>query len=238
MLAEMEKDLERAVQLDPNFADAYGWLALSLTWEGKRDEAVAPAEKAVKLSPRNQQWAMNLASFYANAKRYDDSLQLLQRLTHSDEPTIAQQATSMYESLSRFKAQTAEYEALQKKREQEESAMAAHTASEENDAPSSATPVLRHREGGQSEVSNDAVLSYFAGTLLRVSCSGKQSKFEIASPGEPLMLVAPDVYQVSFSGSQTFSCGLHGIKVKGFYSKKSNGNELVALEFEDNRAGR
>ena len=234
MLAEMEKNLQRAIQLDPTFADAYGWLALANTWQGKHEEAVAPAEKAVQLSPRNEQWAMNLASFYANAKRYDNALKMLDRLTHSSEPAIAQQASQMYSSLTQYKAQMAEYEDWKKK--QAEGARREDPELEQT--TSSAAPVLRHREGGQYAVSDDTVLSYFSGTLLRVTCSGKQAKFQVVSPYNSVTLVAPDVYQVSFSGPNKFSCDIQNVKVKGFYSKKPDANQLVALEFEDGRAGK
>jgi hypothetical protein len=87
-------------------------------------------------------------------------------------------------------------------------------------------------------MSEDAVLSYFAGTLRQVRCAGRQATFIVGSTPTPLTLVAPDVEQVSFSGKTAFSCGLSGLKVKGFYSKKANLNQIVALEFEDTAPGK
>lgn len=246
MLSDMQKNLERAVQLDPSFADAYGWLALAHNWQGKPEEAIASAEKAVELSPRSEQWAMNLAGFYANAKRYDDALKMCQRLTHSTDQAIAQQASSMFESLTKYKAQMSEYEDWQKKQaqraenieERPDSQNAdSQNANSQNDGTQS-TPVLRQRGSNPGHIRESSVLNYFVGTLVKVSCAGKRAKFEIASPTKPLTLTAPDIEQVSFSGKQSFSCGVQNVKVKGFYSKKLDTNQVVALEFEESAAGK
>jgi tetratricopeptide (TPR) repeat protein len=236
--AEMQKNLERAVQLDPTFADAYGMLALVYTWAGKHDEAIAPAEKAVELSPRNDQWGMNLASFYANAKRFDDALKICQRLTKSTNPAIAQQAASMYTGLSDYKQKMAEYEKWQKERadkeaEEEKVEREREAAEEKADAEQSGAPKLQRRVTTTGRMSESAVLNYFEGTLKQVACGSEQTTFTVLSRPHALTLVAPDVQQVSFSGKGTFSCGLHDVKVKGFYSKKTASNQLVALEFAE-----
>lgn len=227
---EMQKDLERAVQLDPNFADAYGLLALAFTWQGKREEAIPPAEKAVLLSPRSETWAMNLAGFYANAKRYDDAIKVAGALTKSASPATAQEAASMYTSLNKYKQQMADYEKWQKDNDGR-----VEVAEQPNPTETSATdgqpPVLRHR----AQISDDAVLAFFSGTLKQVSCEGRKATLAIATGSKSLTLVADDVQQVSFSGKRRFSCGLQDVKVKGFY--QANGNRLSALEFEDDTAG-
>ena len=232
--AEMQKDLERAVQLDPNFADAYGMLALALTWQEKRDEAVAPAEKAVLLSPRSETWAMNLATFYANAKRYDDALKVAGALMKSSNPQVAQQASSMYESLGRFKQEMADYERWQKDQKDNEGPTEVAEQPPDTTTTDGQPPVLRHR----GQISEDAVLSYFEGTLKQVSCDGPKATLVITVGANPLTLVAADVQRVSFSGKQQFSCGLRDVKVKGFYSKKAAANQLAALEFEDASVGK
>jgi len=233
LLAEMQKDLEHAIQLDSSLADAYGWLALTYTWQGKREEAVAPAEKAVELSPRNDQWAMNLAGFYANAKRFDDALKMCQRLTKSSNPAIAQQAASMFGSLSAYKEKMAEYEKWQKQRDEEEKSAAENPPEEERPGKEESTPTLKRRVTTTGRISESAVLNYFEGTLKQVNCDSTQTTFLVFSTSDPLALVASDVHEVSFIGKRAFSCSLHDLKVKGFYSRKAAGNQLVAMEFED-----
>jgi len=219
LLAQMQKDLERAVQLDPTFADAYGWLALSYAWQDKGAEAVAPAEKAVELSPRNDQWAMNLASMYASAKRYDDAIHVCQRLTVSDNAAIAAQAKTMLNSLTQYKEMVAKY------------GQPRIVVQQEGSAPPSQSAKVVSNEDAPPEEPETKVLSFFAGTLTGVTCSGKQATFTVASGANTLILSAPDVRQVSFSGKGTFSCDLRNAKVKGFYDKDDN-NQVVALEFQ------
>jgi len=93
---------------------------------------------------------------------------------------------------------------------------------------------LQHRVTTSGHMSDSAVLNFFAGTLKKVSCSGKHATF-VVTGGNGLTLVAPDLEQVSFSGKQAFSCDMHDLKVQGFYSKKAGTNQIVALEVQDDQ---
>ena len=46
-------ELERAVALDPNFANAYAELAHTLTYAGRPEEAIKVVEKAMRLNPHS-----------------------------------------------------------------------------------------------------------------------------------------------------------------------------------------
>jgi adenylate cyclase len=48
--------LERAIALDPNYADAYGFISVLYVGIGKPDEAVAAIELATKLNPQHPFW--------------------------------------------------------------------------------------------------------------------------------------------------------------------------------------
>ena len=219
LLAQMQNDLERAVQLDPSFGDAYGWLALTYAWQQNSGKAIPPAEKAVELSPRNDQWAMNLAGLYASAKRYLDAIKLCQRLVTSDNTAVAARAKSMLSSLTQYEETLAKYGSQRIE-------MRTDTSTEPSEAAKADSS-----ENGVPEGPDTKVLSFFAGTLTNVSCSGKQALLTITLGTNILNLSAPDVTQVSFSGKGTFSCDLHNVKVKGFYDKDEN-NQVIALEFQ------
>lgn len=235
---EMQKDLERAVQLDPNFADAYGMLALSLVWQGKHDEAIPPAEKAVELSPRNDEWAMNLAGFYANAKRYDDAIKTCERLEKSSNPAIARQAAMMYSSLTQYKEQMAQYDKWQKERTEQAQAEEHQDTTEEPPSPGTPatkaeSPTLKQRPRPTGMM----ILSEYEGSLQKVECSGQRASFTL-SGAHPITLTTPDIQQVSFTGKQAFSCDLHGVKVRGFYSKNAGKNQVMTMEFEETATGK
>jgi tetratricopeptide (TPR) repeat protein len=79
-LARQAQDLPTAVQhfskatqLEPNFADAYLGLGMSLLTEKQYAEAVAPLEKAVKLQPGNPAGHYSLATAYSRTGRKEDA---------------------------------------------------------------------------------------------------------------------------------------------------------------------
>jgi tetratricopeptide (TPR) repeat protein len=79
-LARQAQDLPAAVQhfskatqLEPNFADAYLGLGMSLLTEKQYAEAVGPLEKAVKLQPGNPAGHYSLATAYARTGRKQDA---------------------------------------------------------------------------------------------------------------------------------------------------------------------
>jgi tetratricopeptide (TPR) repeat protein len=241
LLNQMQSSLQKALQLDPSFADAYGWLGLTYAWQGKMQEAVEPTEKAVELSPRNEQWSMNLAGYYANAERYDEALKICQTLAKSSNGMVAQQAASMYSSLNQYKEEKAKYnnwkkEQEEKQKQEEVEVAAAEKASlKEREAPkdkNATGPAPGHTVRASGRMSEDSVLNFFEGTLKQVVCAPQQTTFVVVSRSQVTTLVTSDVQQVSFSGNGTFSCDLANVKVKGFYSQKLNAKRVVALEFQ------
>jgi tetratricopeptide (TPR) repeat protein len=72
-LTEAQQHFSKATALDPNFADAYLGLGMTLLAEKKFPEAVAPLEKAVKLQPANPAGHYSLATAYARTGRKDDA---------------------------------------------------------------------------------------------------------------------------------------------------------------------
>jgi tetratricopeptide (TPR) repeat protein len=63
----------KATKFDPNFADAYLGLGVSLLTEKKYAEAVAPLEMAAKLQPGNPAAHYSLATAYARTGRKEDA---------------------------------------------------------------------------------------------------------------------------------------------------------------------
>jgi tetratricopeptide (TPR) repeat protein len=72
-LPAAEQHFSKATQLEPNFADAYLGLGMSLLGEKKYAEAVAPLEKAVKLQPGNPAGHYSLATAYSRTGRKEDA---------------------------------------------------------------------------------------------------------------------------------------------------------------------
>ncbi|HET7803682.1 MAG TPA: tetratricopeptide repeat protein, partial [Pseudolabrys sp.] len=55
---EAEEEFQRALDLNPNFAAAHGYLSLALGLAGRCDEAIVHGEQAIKMSPQDPQNAI------------------------------------------------------------------------------------------------------------------------------------------------------------------------------------
>ena len=80
LLATLELDLnraitelERAIQLNPNYATAHHWIALPLMAIGQSDRAIVEGKRAIELDPLSLICNADLAWVYFNARRYDET---------------------------------------------------------------------------------------------------------------------------------------------------------------------
>ena len=77
--AKAQEMLEKATQVDPTHANAFGALGMALCNAGKYDAAIPPLEKALQLKPGpawDTRWA--LAKAYYGQARYDQALAMSQ----------------------------------------------------------------------------------------------------------------------------------------------------------------
>jgi adenylate cyclase len=66
---------ERAIELNPNSADAHARLAMTLTMAGRHEEAIALLERAIRLNPYPPNWYLsNLGNAYRNAGKYEEAV--------------------------------------------------------------------------------------------------------------------------------------------------------------------
>jgi serine/threonine-protein kinase len=80
-LGEAERNLRRALELDPNALYPLWACGLVLQMHGKHEESVAMLEKAVDLTERAQTWYLGLlGGSYGAAGRRTDALRILQEL--------------------------------------------------------------------------------------------------------------------------------------------------------------
>ena len=69
-----EKDLRRALEINPNFADAYNMLGVLLITKGQIDDALRYQEKSVMLDPLQISNNCNLGWTYYGARKYDQAI--------------------------------------------------------------------------------------------------------------------------------------------------------------------
>ena len=83
-----EKEFRRAIDLNPNYANAHHWYALSLMWMGRLDEALDQIRQARAIDPLSLVINSNLGFILAAAHQYDQGIEQC-RKTLEMEPNFA-----------------------------------------------------------------------------------------------------------------------------------------------------
>jgi TolB-like protein/Flp pilus assembly protein TadD len=74
---EAVEEFQRAIDINPNFSTAHGYLADALSLDGQSERAILCAEQAIRMSPHDPQNAifnMSLATAHYLAGRYDEAV--------------------------------------------------------------------------------------------------------------------------------------------------------------------
>jgi Tfp pilus assembly protein PilF len=77
--AAAERQLRRAIAIDPSYATAHHWQAFALVAQGKFDEAQRAIERARSLEPASLIVNADVAAILYYARRYDDAIVQLHR---------------------------------------------------------------------------------------------------------------------------------------------------------------
>jgi TolB-like protein/Tfp pilus assembly protein PilF len=75
----LEKDFQRAIELDPSNAIVYYWFGEYLMSMGKPEEAIAVTQKAHRLDPLSPVIGASLAMILYLARKYDQAMEVLKR---------------------------------------------------------------------------------------------------------------------------------------------------------------
>jgi tetratricopeptide (TPR) repeat protein len=98
-VSNMIQDLLSVLDWNPEFAEARNLLALARLQGGGIRSAKESIQAAIQLSPRNQQYLLNLAQIELAGKRWEEARLLFDRLKSSPDPQIAQAARQGLEDL-------------------------------------------------------------------------------------------------------------------------------------------
>lgn len=162
----MRAELKKAIELAPNFAEAYRLLAyVNLVRDEQLDESIALLNRAISLSPRRQEYALLLAQVYLRREEFDAARKVLNPLIlSSTSALIRSQAQTLLTSVATREEYLARIKALNEK-------IAANAAREETptgvlqpcDAPQPGPQLKKLRFSGQQ----------VCGMLVRVECEEK-----------------------------------------------------------------
>jgi len=231
-LPNMMQDLRAVLDWYPEFADAYDLLAIA-HMEGGGPVAAMQAERAaIKLSPRNQQYAYHLAEIYVADKKWDAARALLEQLIErgktSGNPQVAAAARERLAQLAT---------------EQKYGVSAATAASARQlSKPSSPFDVLEQdaakrataEQAAQSSTADKRPAKFFQGRLVDVDCSQSPAALLTVTSGSVVLkLRVADYKSLLLIGADTFSCEWNNRSVSVNYKPGGmSDGDLVSLEVQ------
>jgi len=224
-VAEMTKELETTIALDPSFADAYSLLGFAYAAQGKPETGLQVAQKAVALSPRNDGYAFNLAQMYLNNRKPEDAIVLLQSLRNSQQTSVA------------VHAQQALEEAQEMKQVMDAGRPVVINNAVRIEAEHPADPQAQGEAAAQTEVKTlpaQSAPKFVKGKLVNVDCTASPGAMvNVTASGKPLKLHVRDTTHVLLMGADSFSCKWSELKVAVNYRETSDGaGELISIELQ------
>ena len=99
-----EKEFQRSIALNPNYANAHHWFGLFLVWQARYDDGLSHLRRAVELEPLNLQYNSNLGQGLCVARQYDSGLQQLNKTVEMD-PNFGVahgQLSACYKNMGRY----------------------------------------------------------------------------------------------------------------------------------------
>ena len=82
--AEGEREFQRALALNPNYATAHKWYAESLTYVGRFDEALIEMQRAQELDPLSLIGNATAGQILIYAQKYDEAIEELRNVVEED----------------------------------------------------------------------------------------------------------------------------------------------------------
>ncbi len=238
-LPNMMLDLRIVIDWNPEFAEAYNMLAMARLEGGGNQSALDAIKPAIRLSPRSGTYLLNLARIDMAGKKWDDATGLLNRLSGSADPQIAQAARKNLEDLPTLKKygvlpqaggpQSATvYWANQPGSSSSSSLASSDEESKQSDEAESSPPE------DQPIPPDKRPVKFLKGTLTRIDCSHPPAAIlTVASGGKTLKLRSANYKSLVLVGADEFSCGWSRRAVIVNYKAggKADG-DVVSLELQ------
>ena len=243
--AEMKKELEIAITLDPKLADAYSLLGFAQAMSGQVDKGIENTMKSIQLAPREERYQFNLANIYMMNRKMDEAIAIFKNLSGSANPEVASHASQALAQAQEFKNQTV---ALRQRMPSDgtvslqESATSGSSeppavelrrrppsdaASHEESAPSSEPPAT-------APSSPPAAMRFVKGKLANVDCSAEPAAtLTVVSGAKQFKLHVRDHAHVIVIGADQFSCDWKGKPVAVNFRERPDGEgDVVSVEIQ------
>jgi tetratricopeptide (TPR) repeat protein len=221
-MAEMTRELETSLTLDPTFADSYSLLAFAQTTSGDNTKAIATMLKAVDLSPRNTDYRFNLANLYLSNRQPDKAIAVLQALRGTDIPGLDGRVEAALRQAQQFQ------EAMKS---------------------GGAGGVVVRRAGGDNQTdrhegelhpaavpaAKSAPAKFLKGTLTNADCTTTPPAvlLTVTSGKNTWKMTVPDRNHLVLIGADEFSCSWNKEKIAVNYRETAAGQgSVISLEIQ------
>jgi cytochrome c-type biogenesis protein CcmH/NrfG len=226
-LPEMIHQLDIAIALDPSFADSYMLLAFAQMRAGDPAKGLVSMQKAVSLSPRNENYQFNLAQMYLGNRQPDPAIAILQGLSRSGNPEVAQRAGGSLAQAQQFKA------AMQEQR----SVDRGFSSESDSEKPVNGSARIYRDptpEEGIHVIANQTPPSFLKGTIASVDCSSPPAAIlSVISGGKTWKMRVSDNKHVLLIGADAFSCSWSKLKVALNYRETGEGmGKVFSIEVQ------
>ena len=232
-VSNMIQDLVYVVDKEPDFAEAHNMLAMARLQGGGVHSAAGSIAIAIQLSPRNEQYLLNLAQIDLAGKKWDDATALLNRLQESSNPQIAQTAHKALADLPTLK----KYGVLP---QDSGSQGGGSQDGAGNPAPASAEDDAEDTHAGNGEtvpaepVPDRRKVQFVRGKLVSVDCTqGPAAILTIRTGARTVRLRTDNYKSLLLVGADEFSCEWADRSVIANYKAggKADG-DLVSIEIQ------
>lgn len=213
-LPEVTRELETAISLDPNFADAYTLLAFAAAQSGEPSKALADMQKAVSLSPRNDEYRFDLAQMYLSNQKFDEAISLLKVLINSATPEVAQRGAALLNQVQEIKTLNA-------------SQPVRVTIGNAGSDPVGEAPAA-------TIVVDSSPVKFTKGIIVSVDCSAEPAAtLNVTSGTKTMQLKVADRNHALVLGADGFSCDWKKKKVALNYRESGEGSgTVVSIEVQ------
>jgi len=231
-VSNMIQDLIFVVDKEPDLAEAHNMLAVARLQGGGVHAATDSIKVAIQLSPRSEQYLLNLAQIDLAGKKWDEATPLLERLKDSANLQIAQIARKGVEDLPTLK----KYGVLPQQ--------SGSTPTPPASAASGAPRTLNEPDGEDGSSPSEATSAepvpdrrksqYVRGKLVKVDCSQSPvAILTVKTNSRTLRLRAEDYKSLLLVGADEFSCEWNDRAVIANYKAggKADG-DLVSVEVQ------
>ena len=251
----MMAHLKRAIQIDPDLADAYNLLAYLQLTNGSANEALQSIKTAIKLSPRNDYYYSTMGQAYMALRKWDEAEGIFKRLETSEDKSLAANAKTNLQQVAEYRQNVHMVEWTDLKRRNEQKQWGT-TPSAERLAEEAAAREQKPQESTPSKPDVRPV-KFVKGKLVKVTCAeGGRAVLTVtagdentrvaslkkrgtppapanAPAGKTVRLVVPDAKKVLLVGADEFSCSWRNQRVAiNYHAGGELDGEVMSVELQ------